>query len=276
MPYSRENGLDIYYDVSGDGPPLVLVHANPYDRRLWMYQIARFSAFFTVVAIDIRGYGLSAKPETPFTLADMASDVLGVCKSEGITRAIFGGCSVGSGIALLIGIEHPALTQALILVGGASKGGGNIQKRIDGYTSDDLGGFRLAHMKELFAPSFPSTPHGRWVLDMFCENSATLSGASIAHIFRSREGCDMSGRLADIRCPTLVINGAYDTSLQPGRDTAAGISGARHVVIPEAGHACCLEDPATFDAAVITFLKEENLWPQLAGKANLEHSRPSR
>lgn len=264
MPYSRENGLDIYYDISGEGAPLVLVHANPYDRRLWMYQTARFSQFFKVIAIDIRGYGLSDKPEMPFTLADMTADVLGVCKSEGLTRAIFGGCSVGSGIALLIGIEHPEMAQALILVGGASRGGGNIQKRINGYMSADLAGFRLAHMKELFAPSFPDTPHGRWVLDMFSENSLTLSGASIAHIFRSREGCDMSGRLGDIRCPTLVINGEYDTSLQPGRETAAGISGARHIVIPGTGHACCIEDPAAFDAPVIAFLKETNLWPQPA------------
>jgi pimeloyl-ACP methyl ester carboxylesterase len=231
-----------------------------------MYQTARFSQFFKVVTIDIRGYGLSDKPETPFTLADMTADVLGVCKSEGIDSAIFGGCSVGSGIALLIAIDHAEMAQALILVGGASKGGGNIQKRINGYTSDDLAGFRIAHMKELFAPSFSETPHGRWVLNMFSENSAMLSGDSIAHIFRSREGCDMSGRLTDIRCPTLVINGEYDTSLEPGREAAAGIPGARHVVIPGTGHACCIEDPAAFDAPVIAFLKDTNLWPRLASR----------
>jgi 3-oxoadipate enol-lactonase len=262
MPYSTENGLKIYYEVSGDGPALVFVHANPYDRRLFMYQVARFSQFFKVVNIDIRGYGFSDKPETPFTLWNMADDILGVCKSEGITRAIFCGCSVGSGIALLIGQEHAQMTQALVLVGGGSKGGGNIQKRIDGYTSNDLLGFRDAHMRDLFAPTFPQTPLGRWVLAMFNENSHTLSGASIAHIFRSREGCDMSGRLAEMKIPTLVINGEYDNSLTAGRETAAAIPGARHAVIPGTGHACCIEDPAAFDAPMIAFLKDNALWPK--------------
>jgi 3-mercaptopyruvate sulfurtransferase SseA len=71
MPYSVRNGLRIHYEVHGDGPPMILIHANPFDRRLWVFQTARFSPFFRVIAVDLRGYGLSDKPETPFTLADM-------------------------------------------------------------------------------------------------------------------------------------------------------------------------------------------------------------
>jgi len=55
--------------------------------------------------------------------------------------------------------------------------------------------------------------------------------------------------------PTLVINGAHDVSLERGRETALLIPGARHVVIPGSGHACCIEDPAAFDRAVVDFLK---------------------
>ena len=143
---------------------MVLVHANPYDRRLWMFQAARFSQFYTVVSIDIRGYGLSDKPTTPFTLEDMADDILGVCKTEGIEKAIFGGCSVGSGIALLIGLDHPEMTDAIILVGGSSRGGGKIQRRIDGFTSGDLAAYRRLHMIELFAPGFTETPQKRRLL----------------------------------------------------------------------------------------------------------------
>ena len=262
MPYSTETGPKIYYEVAGQGPAMVLVHANPYDRRLWLYQIARLSQFYTVISLDIRGYGLSDKPETPFSLEDMAEDVIGVCRREGITHAIFAGVSVGSGIALVIGLDHPEMADGLILVGGNSRGGGGIQKRIDGYTSDDLAGFRRAHMCELFAPGFPETPQGRWTVNLFCENSPTLSGQSIAQIFRAREGCNMTARLPEIRTPTLVINGDYDGSMRAGKETAAGIPGAKHVVIPKTGHACCIEDPATFDAAMIGFLKENRLWPE--------------
>ena len=59
MPYSTANGIKIYYEVSGEGLPFVMVHANPFDHNLWMYQIAHFSTYFRIIAIDIRGYGRS-------------------------------------------------------------------------------------------------------------------------------------------------------------------------------------------------------------------------
>ncbi len=255
MPFSDATGVRIYYEVSGQGPPLVFVHANPFDRRLWTYQVARFSQRFTTINVDIRGYGLSDKPETPFTLESMADDVAGVMKTEGVKRAIIAGCSVGSGIALLFGLDRPEMTDGLILVGGSSRGGGSIQGRIDGYTSGDLAGYRRKHMRELFAPGFPETAHGRWVMNLFDENSHTLSGASIAQIFQARAGCNMTPRLSGITAPTLVINGAHDGSLAGGSETASLIRGAKHVVIPNTGHACSIEDPWAFDEAMIEFFQ---------------------
>ena len=61
MPYSRANGTDIWFETKGDGPALVLIHANPFDHDLWLYQSAHFSTWFKVIAIDIRGYGRSAQ-----------------------------------------------------------------------------------------------------------------------------------------------------------------------------------------------------------------------
>ncbi|MFN4282508.1 MAG: alpha/beta fold hydrolase [Alphaproteobacteria bacterium] len=261
MPVSTATGIKINYDIVGRGPAMVLVHANPYDRRLWMFQAARFSQFFTVVSIDIRGYGLSDKPTAPFTLEDMAGDVLGVCKTEGIDKAIVGGCSVGSGIALLIGLDRPDLAQALVLVGGSSRGGDNVQKRIDGFLSGDLPAYRHRYIPELFAPGFTDTKHGRWVLNMFDENSHTLSAECIAQIFRARGGCNMTPRLGELKMPVLVINGEHDGSMPGGTETARLIPGARHAIIPGTGHACSIEDPMAFDAPLIEFLKDNRLWP---------------
>jgi hypothetical protein len=135
MPFASNKGVRIYYETYGDGSPMVLIHANPFDHRLFTYQIARFSASYRLLAVDIRGYGRSDKPETPFTLEDMAEDVLAACAQEKIARAVFMGVSVGSGMSLLIGLDHPEMAQAIILVGGSSFGGANIQHRVDGYTS---------------------------------------------------------------------------------------------------------------------------------------------
>lgn len=261
MPFAGNRGVKVYYETYGEGPPMVLVHANPFDHRLFTYQIASLSPYFRLLALDIRGYGRSDKPTTPFTLGDMADDVLAVCAQEQIARAIFMGVSVGSGMSLLIGLDRPQMCDAVILVGGSSKGGADIAGRVAGYTSADLRGYQRAHIRELVAPGFCDSRLGAWALDLFSEKAHELSGECIAQIFRAREACDMRDRLASMKPPTLVINGAHDVSLQRGGETASLIPGAQHVVLPGTGHACCIEDPAAFDAAVIDFLKANRLWP---------------
>ncbi|MCZ6742885.1 MAG: alpha/beta hydrolase, partial [Alphaproteobacteria bacterium] len=91
MPKSTSNGVDIWYEITGDGPALVLVHANPFDHDLWLYQAAHFSTWFKVVSVDIRGYGRSAKITTPYTEEDMCDDVMGVLGDLGIEKAVLGG-----------------------------------------------------------------------------------------------------------------------------------------------------------------------------------------
>lgn len=258
MPYADSDGVRIYYEVSGEGLPFVWVHANPFDHNLLMYQVAHFSTYFRVIALDIRGYGRSDKPETPFSLGDMAGDVLAVCRAEGVREAVIGGVSVGSGIALLLGLDHPEMFRAVILVGGSSGGGGRTGDRIQGYT-DDVTTYHEKHIKELVAPGFESTRLGKYLLDVFLERNPWLSGNSIAQIFRARAGTDMTPRLSEMKVPTLVINGEHDMSLEGGRKTAALTPGAVHKVLPGTGHACCIEDPAGFDAFVTEFLRDNGL-----------------
>ncbi|MDB5533958.1 MAG: 3-oxoadipate enol-lactonase [Hyphomicrobiales bacterium] len=266
MPYSSKNGVRIHYEVHGDGPPLVLIHANPFDRRLWLHQVARFSPFYRVIAIDLRGYGLSDKPETTFTLRDMMDDVLGVCADESIDRAIFAGVSVGSGIALLMAIEHPDMTQAVVLVGGSSSGPRDPERIVAGFDPKDPGPHMMTLMRGYVAPGFADTPRGKWLLNLFVENSHNLSSKCISQIFRTRGNFDMTDRLAGVKVPTLVINGEYDESLEAGKLTASRIPGAQHVMLPNTGHACCIEDATGFDTAMIKFLKACKLVPEGALK----------
>lgn len=266
MPYSTRNGLKIHYEVHGAGPPLVLVHANPFDRRLWTYQISRFSPFYRVIAVDLRGYGLSDKPDDPFTLRDMADDVLGVCADESISKAIFAGVSVGSGIALLIATEEPEKAQAVVLVGGSSSGPRNVETIVKGFEGKELGSYLMTLMRGYVAPGFADTAIGQWLLKLFVENAHNLNATCIANIFRARGSYDMTDRLAGMRVPTLVINGEFDGSLPAGSKTAALIPGAEHFVLKNTGHACCIEDPAGFDAAVIAFLRRNRLVPEGALK----------
>ena len=260
MPFSTRNGPKIHYEVHGEGPPMVLVHANPFDRRLWLHQVARYSAFYRVIAVDLRGYGHSDKPETPFTLADMKDDVLGVCADEGITRAIFMGVSVGSGIAMLTGLDHPDMCDAIVLVGGSSNGPQDVDSIVKGFNQETLGDYLMHLMRGYVAPGFADTRHGHWLLSLFTERAKDLSAKSIAQIFRARGSCDMTARLPGMTVPTLVVNGAHDNSLARGAITASLVPMAKHAVIPDAGHACVLEDPDAFDRHVIAFLSGLGLW----------------
>ncbi len=262
MSTSTANGVKIYYEISGEGFPFVMVHANPFDHNLFLYQVAHFSTFFRVISVDIRGYGRSEKPTTLFTLRDMAEDVLGVCKDEGVKEAILGGVSVGSGIALLLGLDRPEMFKALILVGGNSKGSTSTEKRIQGFTEIGVGKYHRPYIEELVAPGFPKTKLGNYLLNIFVERGSWLSGESIAQIFRARAGEDMSLRLGSLEVPTLVINGQHDNSLASGKMTAELIPGAVHKILPRTGHACCIEDPAGFDDLVVGFLKSQGLMPE--------------
>jgi len=262
MPYSQSNGVDIWYEVKGDGPAMVLVHANPFDHDLWLYQSAHFSTWFKVVGIDIRGYGRSSKVTKPYALIDMAGDVVGVMRDLAIKRAVLIGCSVGSGIAILLGLEHPELFDAIILVGGNSSSSSRYQSRIDGYRAN-LADYHGKHLRELMAPAFAASPVGRHLLKMWVEREPRLKGEAIAQVFMAGNHTDTTERLATMKVPTLVINGELDHSLPAGQRTASLVPGATHKVLAGTGHACCVEDPAGFDRLVIDFLRERKLMPEL-------------
>ena len=262
MPHSRANGLDIWYEVAGDGPAMVLVHANPFDHDLWMYQTAHFSTWFKVIGIDIRGYGRSAKVTTSYTLKDMCDDVLGVMRDLGVERAVAGGCSVGSGIAILLALDHPDKFDALILVGGNSGVSSRYQGRILGYRRN-LADYHIKHLRELVAPAFAESRLGRHLLNMWVEREPRLTGEAIAQVFMAGNHTDTTERLPTMRVPTLVINGEFDMSLLAGTRTASLVPWAVHHVLPGTGHACCIEDPAGFDRLVIDFLQLHKLMPKL-------------
>src|SRR5579871_2800999 len=160
MKTANNNGTRIAYETSGDGVPLVLVHANPFDHRMWLYQVARYRRLFRMLAVDLRGYGDSDKPATPFTLRDMADDVLAALDAEGIDRAIFMGASVGASITLLIGLDTPERVRGLVLVGGGARPGPIFAARRAGYEGPAFASYLATHMRELVGPAFRESPLG--------------------------------------------------------------------------------------------------------------------
>ncbi|MEX2450466.1 MAG: alpha/beta fold hydrolase [Rhodospirillales bacterium] len=260
MPYSRANGVKIHYEKVGEGPGMVLLHGHPYDHDLWLYQTAHFSTWFTVIGIDIRGYGRSEQDTGTYDLTDMAGDVLGVMNDEGVDKAVVMGCSMGSRLALYLGQQRPERFAAIVAVGGNSKPSDHAQKNIDGFLQKGIEGYHRDYIEELVAPGFQETRLGRYLLDMFLERGPGLNAEAIAQTFRASSlTIDCTPGLAGMAMPVLVINGEFDHALEGGKKSASLIPGAVHRVIPGAGHSCPLEDPATFDRCVLDFLRGHGL-----------------
>ena len=262
MPYSSRNNVKTYYEVSGEGYPLVLVHANPFDRRLWMYQVAHFSTFFKVINIDLRAYGYSDKPAKSTTMTELGEDVVAVCLQEGVTEAVFAGISVGGVMGLQLGLDHPEIFKALIIVGCSSQPGDRYPARIDGYMNEGLSSYHIQHLTSLVSKDFPQTKLGKYLLSLHTETDSRLSAPAIAEIFHALQERDLTARLPELKLPVLVVNGEFDNALSRSREMIKKIAGAEHHMIPGTGHACCLEDPATFDEIVLSFLKKVRIHPR--------------
>jgi 3-oxoadipate enol-lactonase len=262
MPNSRANGIDVHYEVTGDGPGLVLIHAIPFDNTLWLYQAAHFSTWFTVVSVDLRGWGRTAKVTTPFKLEDICRDILGVMDDLAMDKAVVMGCSIGSKTALMLGALWPERFRAVIQVGGNS-GPQDMGARMKGYAEEDFPPYRRAHMDFGVTDGFAASPMGKYLFANLAERDPWHDPAAIVRTFAALSEADVRDHLAAYPLPTLIINGEFDNARPRGEETASRIPHARHEVLLGAGHACMIEDPAGFDALVLDFLKAEGLLPEL-------------
>jgi 3-oxoadipate enol-lactonase len=265
MTISRANGLDIYYETAGvkGAPVMVFVHALPFDHNLWLYQVQRFSARFRTIAMDLRGWGRSAKPHAPFTLRDMGDDVMGVLRDEGVASAVVMGCSIGSKIALMLACDHPDVFKGTILIGGNSGPQNQFDHRIKGYRDAAAGGtlrdYHIGHLRHGVTQSWADTDIGRYLIAGFAERGGALDVECIAHVFGALTVSDLTDKLTAYKTPTLIVNGEHDSALKGGTRTAGLIAQAEHKILPGAGHCCFLEQPAVFDGYVIDFLTRNRL-----------------
>ena len=112
--YAEVNGTRLYYEIAGEGDPIVLIHGFTVDTRMWDDQFNEFSSNYRVLRYDLRGYGKSAKPsDEEYTDAD---DLMSLMKHHGIEHAHIIGLSMGGSIAMDFTLAHPEAVDALITV----------------------------------------------------------------------------------------------------------------------------------------------------------------
>jgi pimeloyl-ACP methyl ester carboxylesterase len=251
----------IHHERRGNGPVLLLLHGIGSNSRSFRHQLADLSDSWTVVAWDAPGYGRSDDPVVPFTLADLADQVVSLLDELDVERAHVLGVSMGGVIAQLVFHRHPSRVRSLILADTNPGGGGlpepersaRVQARLDALERLGPRGMAEARAPVLLRPDAPTD-----LLAEVTEIMAEVRAAGYRAAAVALGETDLTPLLGKIAVPTLVIHGELDTVVSPetGRLLAEKIPDARFVLIASAGHVSNQEQPHAFNAAVRQFLRD--------------------
>jgi pimeloyl-ACP methyl ester carboxylesterase len=257
--------------VDGAGEPLVLLNGGMMTMMAWEATASRLAASYRVIRCDFRGQLMSlGAGAPPATLRDHAADVVALLDHLGIARVHVVGASFGALIGIVMTAKHPARVHTLVAA--------NATDAID--TDDHLEGRPLRDAVRRAA----SGGDGREVLDLMvphtfsdewlAANAAVMEArraqfalmpaawyAGLDAILGSLEHADLRPLLPAVARPTLVVAAERDRMfpVDRSRALAAGIAGARLVIVPRAAHALVSEDPAAFVDAILPFLSSHPL-----------------
>jgi len=263
MPSIQLNQIDLYYESSGQGEPLLFIHGLGSSVRDWENQVSFFAGRYRVVTLDLRGHGRSDKPPGPFSCALFADDIARLIRSLEIGPVHVVGLSLGGFIACQLVAEHAELVRTLTMVNsvpGLPRDRFSDRLRIASTLAIRRLIVRLFGMRtlgrflstKLFPRSDQKTLRQEFIA-RWAENDRQAYLSSLASVAE----WSLEGRLDSIQCPTCLMSGEHDFfPLVLKESYAAKLPDARLVVIPDSGHFSPMDEPERFNEAVMAFLEE--------------------
>jgi len=256
------NGIDIHYTVEGEGPWLTLSHSLACNLHMWDEEAKRLSKRYKVLRYDTRGHGRTSAPAGAYTLELLADDLHALLAALGVQSTHFVGLSMGGMIGQTYALKYPGTFSSLALCDTTSR-----------YPAEAAGVWaeRIKTVEaEGLEPLVESTL-ARWLTEPFRKAHPEVV-ATVAQMIRSTPvpgyvGCcyaipniNLTARLKDIRCPSLVIVGKDDagTPVAMAEDIHRALPGSRLVIIPDAAHLSNLEQPNAFNQALGDFIDGVN------------------
>jgi pimeloyl-ACP methyl ester carboxylesterase len=263
VPFVDNQGVAIFFDDVGAGPPVVLGHSFLCSGKMWRGQVPALAAKYRVLNLDLRGHGKSGEVRRAFTLYDAVADVVAVLDHLGIERAVWCGLSIGGMVALRAALMHPRRVGALILLdtdAGAETAMRRLRYRAMGLGVRQLGfGLFLSPIARLM---FGATARRRDAA-LVNEWKHEFSALHVPSVLRGLDALirrdSLRARLDEINVPALVMVGEEDRSLPVGlsRGIHRRLRDSRLVEIPNAGHLSALEQPAAVNKAMLDFLEAQ-------------------
>jgi len=237
--YADINGIQLYYETYGGGPPVLVLHGGTGSLEDMRYQIAALASDRFVLAPDSRGHGLSSDADTPLSYGLMADDMLKLLDQLKIDRVDVVGWSDGGIIGLDLAIHHPERVRRLVAIG----------------ANYDVNG--LTH-----PPAFAGVPpRPSWSYSHYAPDPGhwPVLYQKVITMWQTQPHYSMD-ELGRIKAPTLIIAGEFDEIKREHTDRLAqAIPGAQEVIVAGATHFVTVNKPRVIDTLISRFLNSKNL-----------------
>ena len=279
MPYiTTDDGVKLYYEVTGSGTPLVFVHEFAGDWRSWEPQVRYFSRYYQCITYSARGFAPSDAPEDAgaYSQARARDDLLAIVDGLGLENPHLVGLSMGGFAVLHFGISYPGRARSLVIsgVGYGAEPDKREQFAVETEKSaqrfETLGMERAAEVYAL-GPTrvqFQNKDPRGWAEfhDQLKEHLSSGSANTMRGVQKARPSLfSLKDELKKIDTPTFVIIGDEDwPCVQSSLLLKQCISTAGLSIVPNTGHTINLEEPAVFNSLVCEFLHAVELgrWPK--------------
>ena len=268
MPKFSVNGVEIYYEVHGEGFPFLWSHEFAGDYSSWEPQVNFFSRRYQVITYSARGYLPSDIPHTPtdYSQEQSVEDVRTLMERLNIEQAYIGGLSMGGNVALNFALTYPAMAKAIIVASAGSGSDNPEQFREEGeqlavrLLRDGMAPVANDYARGPARVQFLRKDPMGW--HKFHQGLAAHEAAGSALTYRGVQMkrppiYDLEDQMKQIQVPTLVMIGDEDDAcVNPAIFMKRVIPRCGLVVFPKSGHAINLEEPALFNQTVLDFLIE--------------------
>jgi 3-oxoadipate enol-lactonase len=264
MPTVQANGIDIYYEVHGEGEPMVLIPYLAADQACYAFQVAEYEKHYACYTVDLRGAGLTSKPEGVYTTELFASDIAAFMDAVGIGQAHVFGVSLGAAAGTWLAARHPERVKTLQLHSAWDATDPFLRVVVQGWQimAQGLGSvtemiiagiFPWCFTPEMYAarPDYVDAladfVRGRPIAPV--DALMRQAGAVLAH--------DARAALGQITAPTLITFGRYDmaTSTRFGKPLSEGIADSQVHVFEDCAHAAIYENVEAFNEVTLGWLQ---------------------
>ncbi|MGB9980023.1 alpha/beta fold hydrolase [Methanobacterium sp.] len=266
MPNIKIDDVNMYYEVHGEGEPLVLITGLSSDHKTWLPFLPAFTNNYRVLIMDNRGIGQTEYPDTQFSVDDMADDTAGLMNKLGIEKAHVIGHSLGGRIAQKLVLKYPEKVKSLILCATSASQPKRSKLMLNTLANEVNNGMSIgALLKIMMAISFTENSFQNVDIineriDSRAEGLSRDYAKNFARQVQASADYNTVDELNQIKVPTLVLAAEYDFifPLEFVKELAEGISGSKLIVIEGTGHSLLLEEPKEFIKLTLGFLSKIN------------------